>query len=143
MCTHFMRFSNGRGWRNLGATGIRCSQLEDTRKGGKKWKEVLKSFVIFFPQANFPGEKLPGRLPDDNKRNVISILETSPPRHEGKTWWTSWKNFVNFLCNNLRNSSNWETLNNWLTFVKKKKEQDESRWNSLNRNYSTRKKMAD
>lgn len=78
-----MRFSNGRGWRNLWATGIRCSPLEDTRKGGEKVKRSFEEFCNFFPQANFPGEKLSGRLSDDNKENVISILETSPPTHEG------------------------------------------------------------
>lgn len=52
----------------------------------KRWEKVKRSFeefCNFFPQANFPGEKLSGRLSDDNKENVISILETSPPTHEG------------------------------------------------------------
>lgn len=51
----------------------------------KRWEKVKRSFeefCNFFPQANFPGEKLSGRLSDDNKENVISILETSPPTHE-------------------------------------------------------------
>lgn len=54
--------------------------LEDTRKGGKEFeKKVSEEFCNFFSQANFPGEKLPGRLPDDNKGNVISIRSFPPP----------------------------------------------------------------
>lgn len=50
-----MRFSNGRGWKNLWATGNRCSRIREKVEKSLK-KKFQKSFVIFFRKLTFPAK---------------------------------------------------------------------------------------